>query len=279
MAYQRLLTVQDISCLGQCSMTVALPILSACGHETCILPTMLLSTHTGGFVDVHKQGLTDQFPGILEHWKRSDIVFDGVYTGYLGKTEQIDWVRKIFSEMVVKNGRRIVDPAMADGGKLYGGFDGAYVEAMKRLCADADVIVPNITEACLLTDTPCRETVDEEFVLGLLQKLAELCPCTVLTGVGFSPEETGVAVYRNGQYWRYAHPRESKSFHGTGDIFASALVGAWHQEKTLEEAVKIAADFTVSCIRKTVDCPAHWYGVKFEAALPELVQKLFMSDL
>ena len=116
-------------------------------------------------------------------------------------------------------------------------------------------------------------------VLELLEKLAKLCPCTVLTGVGFSPEETGAAVYRNGQYWRYAHHKEPRNFHGTGDIFASALVGAWHQEKTLEEAVKIAADFTVSCIRKTVDCPAHWYGVKFEAALPELVQKLFLTEL
>lgn len=274
MAYQRILTVQDISCLGQCSMTVALPILSACGHETCILPSAVLSTHTGGFGAVHKKDLTQDMEQILAHWEREKLNFDAISVGYLGSAEQIATVRQLLQTMRAPGGVAVVDPAMADHGKLYTGFDGAYVEQMKRLCAEADVIIPNLTEACMLTDTPYCDKPDEGFVTELIAKLGKLCPCVILTGIGFSDGETGVMVLQQGKLWHYTHPKAVQSYHGTGDIFAAAFVGAWQQENTIEKAVQIAADFTASCIQKTAAAPAHWYGVKFEQALPELIQML-----
>jgi pyridoxine kinase len=272
--YRRILTVQDISCLGQCSMTVALPILSACGHETCVLPTAVLSTHTGGFGAVHYRDLSGEISPILAHWRRENIHFDAVYAGYLGSIEQIELVQNLFDTMLSEGGARVLDPAMADHGKLYQGFDENYVEAMKALCTHADVLIPNLTEACLLTGTPYETRNDQEFARELLGKLGNLCPCVVLTGVGDAPDRTGVALLQNGEIRFYHHEKLPKSYHGTGDIFASAFVGAWQQGNSLEAAVKIAADFTSLCIRKTWEKPAHWYGVKFEEALPELIRML-----
>lgn len=274
MAYRRILTVQDISCLGQCSTTVALPILSACGHEACILPTALLSTHTGGFGTVYKKDLTEDMTKILAHWKREDLSFDAICTGYLGSNAQIDVVRQLLRTMLAPGGVGVVDPAMADHGKLYSGFDQTYVAQMKRLCAEADVIIPNLTEGCMLTDTPYCCKPDEAFVHGLITRLGEICPCVILTGIGFSEGETGVMVFNHGKLWHYTHPQAAQSYHGTGDIFAAAFVGAWQQGNTLEGAVQIAADFTAVCIRKTAAAPAHWYGVKFEQALPDLIAML-----
>lgn len=275
MAYHRILTVQDISCLGQCSITVALPILSACGHETCILPSAVLSTHTGGFGMPHIKDLTDDFAGILDHWQDQKFTFDAVYTGYLGNTAHMDYVKRIFDTMLAPGGVRIVDPAMGDHGKLYTGFDEKYALAMRDLCASAGVILPNVTEACFMTGTPYRQELNEEYVSALMGKLEKIAPNVVLTGIGYNSNETGVMVSQSGKRWHYVHKKLQKSSHGTGDVFASVFVGAWQQGKTLEEAVKIAADFTARCIEITMEDPNHWYGVKFEAALPELVKTLF----
>ena len=279
MAYRRILTVQDISCLGQCSITVALPILSTCGHETCILPSAVLSTHTGGFGMPHIKDLTEDFSGILEHWQDQKFSFDAVYTGYLGNTKHMDYVRQIFDTMLATGGVRIVDPAMGDHGKLYTGFDMEYAMAMRDLCASADVILPNITEACMMTGTPYRQELDEGYVSDLMEKLEKIAPNVVLTGIGYQSNETGVLVSQNGARWHYAHEKIPKSFHGTGDVFASAFVGAWQQGKTITEAVTIAADFTAKCIERTWKEPAHWYGVKFEEVLPELIKSLFLATL
>ena len=279
MAYHRILTVQDISCLGQCSITVALPILSACGHETCILPSAILSTHTGGFGMPHIKDLTEDFSGILNHWQEREFAFDAVYTGYLGNTAHMEYVKRIFDNLLKSGGKRIVDPAMGDHGRLYTGFDEKYALAMRDLCAAADVILPNVTEACFMTGVPYRENLDEAYVSILMDKLEEICPNVVMTGIGYKENETGVLVSQNGARWHYTHEKIANSFHGTGDVFASTFVGAWQQGKTLNEAVNIAADFTVKAIEKTWQDPAHWYGVKFEAALPELVKILFLSDL
>ncbi|MBQ2223836.1 MAG: pyridoxamine kinase [Oscillospiraceae bacterium] len=273
MTYPRILTIQDISCVGQCSLTVALPILSACGAETCILPSAVLSTHTGGFQGFTFRDLTDDIPAIRAHWEKEKITFDAIYTGYLGSTRQIDYVAEVFDTMLGKNGRIAVDPAMADNGKLYVGFDQEYVAAMRTLCTRADVILPNITEACLLTDTPYRETYDEAFVRELLSKLTALgAKSVVLTGVSYAPAETGVVVWENRKLNYYCHRRLPKSFHGTGDIYSSAFVGTWMSGRTLYDAARIAANYTVECIENTLSDPAHWYGVKFETALPELIR-------
>ena len=278
MAYRKILTVQDISCVGQCSITVALPILSACGHETCILPSSLLSTHTGGFGKPHIKDLTEDFPGILNHWKQLGITFDTVYTGYLGNTAHMDYVKQLFETMRVPHGARIVDPAMADQGELYAGFDMEYVQAMRDLCACADVILPNITEACLMTDTPYQENLEPRFVSDLMDKLEQIAPNVVLTGVGYSNAETGVLVSAQGQRWHYTHPKIPRGFPGTGDVFASTFVGTWQQGRELIEAVRIAADFTAKCIEKTWQDADHWYGVKFESVLPELMDILFQNQ-
>lgn len=278
MAYNRILTVQDISCVGQCSITVALPILSACGHETCILPSAVLSTHTAGFGMPHIKDLTEDFAGILNHWQNQKFTFDAVYTGYLGNTKHMEYVKRIFDTMLIDGGVRVVDPAMGDNGVLYTGFDMKYALAMRDLCTVADVILPNVTEACFMTGIPYQQELTEEYVSKLMDELEKICPNVVLTGIGYRADETGVLVSRNGQRWHYVHKKIPKGCHGTGDVFASVFVGAWQQGKRIEEAVKIAADFTADCIERTWNDPTHWYGVKFEAVLPELINTLFQPE-
>ena len=279
MSYHRILTVQDISCVGQCSMTVALPILSACGIETAILPSAVLSTHTGGFSGFTVRDLAPDMPAIEAHWAKEGLKFEAIYTGYLGSKEQVDYVKSIFRSCGAENARLIVDPAMADHGKLYYGFDEAYVNAMKRLVDGADAVLPNITEASMLTGLPYQETYDEAYVATLIDALHVLgAKRVVLTGVSYDAETTGIVVSDEDGVRYYRHPKISKSFHGTGDVYASALVGAWMNGNTLFESAGIAADYTVKCIEKTIDDDSHWYGVKFELAIPYLVKRLGKAE-
>lgn len=275
MNYHRILTIQDISCLGQCSMTVALPILSACGQETCIIPSAVLSTHTGGFTRPHIRDISMDIPGIAAHWKQENIAFDAIYTGYLGTKEQINDVAQVFDTMLRDGGKIIVDPAMADHGKLYSGFDMEYAQAMGQLCKKADVILPNLTESCLITGAEYRETYDEAYIADVLARLHRMGMKTVvLTGVSYHPEETGVVISNGQSTYYYRHSKLSRSYHGTGDIYASAFVGSWIGGKTMEDAAKIAADYACECIRSTIGDESHWYGTKFEAALPKLIEAL-----
>lgn len=272
MAYKRILTIQDISCVGQCSLTVALPILSACGHETCILPSAVLSTHTAGFKGFTFRDLTDDMPLISDHWEKENITFDAIYTGYLGSARQIDIVKMMAKRHLGDNGLLIVDPAMADNGKLYPGFDAAFVEEMKKLTFIGDIIIPNITEACLVTDTEYKETYDEKYIEELVKKcIAGGAKTVVLTGVSYDPEHTGIVVYENGTLQYYRHKKLPNSCHGTGDVYSSAFVGAYMQGKTTYGAAQAAADYTVHCMENTLSDPDHWYGVKFETALSDLI--------
>ena len=274
MNYPKILTIQDISCVGQCSLTVALPILSACGIETAILPSAVLSTHTAGFTGFTCRDLTDDIPAIAAHWGKEGIQFAAVYTGYLGSTRQIDMVADIFTNLC-SAGLKIVDPAMADNGKLYPAFDLEYVEAMKTLCGKADYIVPNITESCFLTGTEYKTEYDRTYIDTLLAGLTALgCKNVILTGVSYAPGKTGVVVLENGQYRYYEHEKLSNSCHGTGDIYASAFVGALMRGKDAYDAARIAADYTVSCIRCTAQLPNHWYGAAFEPVLGQLIDAL-----
>lgn len=275
MSYPRVLTVQDISCVGQCSLTVALPIISACGVETCVLPSAVLSTHTGGFSGFTFRDLTDDMPEILAHWQKEGIAFDAIYSGYLGSTKQIEYVANIFDGVAAKDCVKVVDPAMADHGKLYYGFDMPFVEAMKTLCAKADYLLPNLTEACFLTDTPYTETYDRAFIDSLLQKLCALgCKNVIFTGVSYEKGKTGVVVYENGVYSYYEHELLPNSCHGTGDIYASAFIGSLMRGKSAFDAARIAADFAVSCIRHTATLQDHWYGAAFEPMLGGLIDAL-----
>ncbi len=273
--YKRILTIQDISCVGQCSMTVALPILSACGVETAVLPSAVLSTHTAGFTGFTCRDLTEDMPAIRAHWCKEGITFDAIYTGYLGSAQQIGFVQDIFRDTAAAGCVKLVDPAMADNGKLYPAFDDGYVQAMKKLCAQADFILPNITEAAFLTGLPYQEHYDRAYIDTLLAALTALgCKNVILTGVSYAPGKTGVVVLQDGQYSYYEHEKLPNSCHGTGDIYASAFVGAFVRGKSPMDAAKIAADYTVSCIRYTSSLDNHWYGAAFEPLLGDLIHTL-----
>lgn len=275
MKQKRILTIQDISCVGQCSLTVALPIISACGVETAILPSAVLSTHTAGFKGFTFRDLTDDMPSIREHWEKENIKFDAIYTGYLGSLKQIGFVEEIMKSCNKEGALRIVDPAMGDNGNLYSIFDLEYAKAMATLCGKADIVIPNITEACFMTDTDYKTEYDRDYIDTLLKKLVELgCKTIVLTGVGYREDMTGVVVFENGKYKYYEHKKISKGCHGTGDIYASAFTGALMRGFDTFDAAKIAADYTVLCIENTQDDPNHWYGVKFEGVLGELCKML-----
>ncbi len=273
MDYKRILTIQDISCVGQCSLTVALPIISACGVETAILPSAVLSNHTA-FPAFTFKDLTDEIPNIKDEWARQNIKFSAVYTGYLGSAAQVDHVKSIMNELLEDKAFRIVDPAMADHGRLYTGFNMEFVQQMKSLCQSADVILPNITEACLLTDTPYREDYDIDYITTLFEKLSKICNRIVLTGVSFNPHNSGVAVYDNGAVQYYEHKKVGNGCHGTGDVYASAFVGAIMNGHSLYSAAKTAADFTLLCIENTINHKEHWYGVRFEPVIKELIKML-----
>lgn len=275
MDYKRILTIQDISCVGQCSLTVALPILSACGLETAILPSAVLSTHSVGFRDFTFRDLTEDIPAIEHHWQQEGIRFQAVYTGYLGSARQIEMVQDICQNLLVPGGKKIVDPAMADRGELYPVFDMDFVQEMKKLVGKGDIVLPNITEASLLTDTEYREEYDEEYICGLVDGIHRLGAGTVvLTGVSYDAQSTGVLVSEQGKQTYYRHELLDRGCHGTGDVYASSFVGAYMHGKTVPEAARIAADYTLACIKNTLDDPDHWYGVKFEPVLGELIEAL-----
>ena len=275
MAYQRILTVQDISCVGQCSLTVALPILSAAGHETAILPSAVLSTHTGGFKGYTFRDLTADMPAIAAHWKAEGIRFSAIYTGYLGSAEQIGYVKQMFADLADENCVTVVDPAMADYGKLYVGFDAAFVEEMKTLAFSADILLPNITEACFLTGTEYRENYDEKYVADLLAALRKNGAKTVvLTGVSYDEKTTGVVVAEGDGVRYYQHKKHPKGSHGTGDVYAAAFTGALMRGIPVYDSAALAADYTLRCIEGTADDPDHWYGVKFEPELGYYINRL-----
>lgn len=275
MDYKRILTIQDISCVGQCSLTVALPILSACGLETAILPSAVLSTHSVGFRDFTFRDLTEDIPAIQHHWQQEGIRFQAVYTGYLGSARQIEMVKDICRNLLVPGGKKIVDPAMADRGELYPVFDMDFVQEMKKLVGEGDIVLPNITEASLLTDIEYREEYDEEYICGLVDGIHRLGAGTVvLTGVSYDTQSTGVLVSEQGKKTYYRHELLDRGCHGTGDVYASSFVGAYMHGKTVPEAARIAADYTLACIKNTLDDPDHWYGVKFEPVLGELIEAL-----
>ncbi|MBO4279802.1 MAG: pyridoxamine kinase [Spirochaetales bacterium] len=276
---RRIVTIQDVSCVGKCSLTVALPIISAMGVETAIIPTAVLSTHTM-FQGFTFRDLTSDINPIMEHWKKEGFTFDAVYTGYLGSFEQIDLMHSLFAQFG-KNALKIVDPCMADNGKLYPGFTPQFAAKMAGLCADADIIVPNLTEASFLLDIPYVQSgYDQAYIEDLLKKLAGLgAREVVLKGIEFSHEKgkIGIASYNSetGNISWYFHRKMRQSFHGTGDIFASVLTGALVRGLSLEKSYALAGDFVVESIKKTLAHKDHNnYGVDFEAAFPMLIRRL-----
>lgn len=274
---KRVLAIHDISCIGKCSLTVALPIISASGAECSILPTSVLSTHTGGFENYTFHDLTDEVEPIVNHWKSLNLQVDAIYTGYLGSFRQIELMKMIFDEFRTENSLICVDPVMGDAGKLYALFDEDFAKGMATLCGKADLIMPNLTEASYMTGLPYKESgYDEAYILSMLEALHGLgAEKVVLTGVSFEEDKLGAAASEKGKVTYIMNDRIEGYFHGTGDVFGSALVGALVNGKTLEESVKIAVDYTVNCIRRTKEAGTEArYGVCFEKELPAYIDML-----
>ena len=270
MYMKRILTVQDISCVGKCSLTVALPVISSFGIETAILPTAVLSTHTA-FNSFTFRDLSEDIEPICKVWKDEGIEFDGIYTGYLGSKQQIDLVLGIFRDFG-KDKLKFVDPAMGDNGVLYKGFDSDFAHEMSKLCAAADVIVPNLTEACFMLDKPYISSgYSEDYIKDILVSLTSLgCKKAVLTGVGFKGDELGCYGYDSttGCFFCDYNEKKQQSFHGTGDVFASVCFASLTNGKSLAESCAIAADFVCDSIEATLnDERPIWYGVNFEKVL------------
>lgn len=274
---KRIVTIQDISCIGKCSLTVALPILSAMGLETAILPTAVLSTHTmfqnPAFID-----LTEQMTSITDHWAKEGFDFEAIYTGYLASARQVELVCAFLERFRKKNTLVFVDPVMGDNGRLYAGFDPSFAGKMKLLCSKADLIVPNLTEAALLTGSPYQEHPDEAWLRELLDELSPLGPrYIVLTGYSPTPDRIGVLGRdcSTGSTFSYDTEKLPASYHGTGDIFASTLLGGLENDLNLFDALKTACDYVKDTVQATIDNPvSRRYGVDFETTLPSLMRTM-----
>ncbi|HBN81628.1 MAG TPA: pyridoxamine kinase [Ruminococcaceae bacterium] len=278
---KRVAAIHDISGFGKCSLTVALPILSAAGIETSVIPTAVLSTHTGGFTGYTYRDLTGDMKPFAEHWKSLGLTFDALYSGFLGSFEQISIVSDIFRMFRTDGNLILVDPVMADNGKLYPTYTPEMAGGMAQLCRSADIIVPNLTEAAFLLG---REFFDgpyeKAYIEKVLRSLSKLGPKqVVLTGVWFDPGQLGAAGYdsETGRFSYAFAPRIEGFYHGTGDVFGSAMLSGLLNGLDLQGAMQLAVDFTCASIRRTKDAGTDVrFGVNFEAELPNLIRKLHL---
>ena len=275
---KRIVTIQDISCVGKCSLTVALPVISACGVEASVIPTAVLSAHTA-FKGFTFCDLTEEIEPVSAYWKKENITFDAIYTGYLGSFRQLELMHKFFDGFKTKDNLIFVDPVMGDRGVLYPGFSQEFADSMAKLCSKADVIVPNLTEACFMLHEEYIESgYSEGYIKNILKKLSDLgCKNAVLTGVSFEEGRLGIMAYNKekDEFYEYYGEKVERSFHGTGDVFSSACVGALMRGLSLEGALKTAVNYTIESIKATMkDKNPNWYGVNFEEAIPFLIEEL-----
>ena len=279
---KKALAIHDISCVGRCSLTVVLPVLSCAGIETSVLPTALLSTHTGEFEGFTYRDLSHDMQGQLAHWQRLNLRFDALYSGFLGSFKQIALIERLFLNYKTPETLIMVDPAMADHGRLYKTYTDEMAQGTKRLCAMADIIVPNLTEAAILLDEPYRGNYSQEEIEGMLRRLSALGPAqVVLTGVALKENHLGCAAYDSAtDAISYAFsPLMPGTFYGTGDVFAAALLAALLTGKPLERAAEIANQFVHDAIGFTFEnkTPLR-FGVAFEQALPAFIQALGLNQ-
>lgn len=274
---KRIMTIQDISCVGKCSLTVALPIISAAGVEAGILPTAVLSTHTM-FSKYTFCDLTDEITPIADTFKALDIDFDAIYTGYLGSFEQLALVGKFMDDFKREGTTVLIDPVMADNGVLYKGFTEEFAASMAKLCGKADIVVPNLTEASFMLGIPYNPDYDEDYIKDVLKRLTGLgCPKAALTGISLEDDKIGVYYYdsEKDSYFSYYNEKLPVSFHGTGDIYASSALGAMMRGISIEDSLAIAVDYTLECMKETLSDKNHrFYGVNFETALPYYIDAI-----
>ena len=278
---KRVLAVHDLSGVGKCSLTVALPILSAAGLECAALPTAVLSTHTGGFGKVVCRDLTGDMLPFARHWLREQVRFDALYSGYLASAEQIRIVREVFHLFHAGKTDKplvMVDPVMGDNGRLYSLYTLEMAAKMTELCSAADILVPNLTEAAILLGREYRPAVSREEAVEMMKALSQLGPRRiVLTGVSFGAGRLGAACYDADVGWADFAMEETVPghFHGTGDVFASVLLAGLLHGRNLETAMQIAVEFTAHSIRRTVETDADpRFGVCFEPGLSGLLERI-----
>ncbi|MBQ6512377.1 pyridoxamine kinase [Methanobrevibacter sp.] len=273
----KILTIQDISCFGQCSITVALPIISAFGIETAILPSAVLSTHTSGFEGFTVRDLTEDLPAIQKHWEKEGIYFDAIYTGFIASMEQLDYIKDIIDSRLKPDGLVFVDPAMADHGEFYNGFDQEFADKMGELCKLGDYVLPNTTEACYLLHKPWKEEFTREEMLDMANELSKFTKRhVILKGDTNEEDKLGMIVLDKQESSLEIVYNDKIDYvsHGTGDVFASAFVGSTMVGKTPTQASQIAGEFTKRAIEKTVGDENHKYGVKFEQVILDLKELL-----
>lgn len=276
---KRAAVIQSLAGFGKCSLTIALPVLSAAGIEACPLPTSVLSSHTGGLDGFTCRDLTGDMLSYGKHWEALHLHFDLIYTGFLGSVRQIDIVSELIDRLKSPDTIVVVDPCMGDEGRLYRVFNGEMIAGMRRLCRKADLLLPNRTEACFLLDRPYGS--EEDSVGGAAPLLRELCAfgCgrAVLTGVPDGSGNVGAAAFdpSTGDFSYASAPLVEGHYHGTGDLFASVLSAGLLRGLSLKEALSPAVSFTQEAIGRTrregVD---PLYGVLFEPGLPSLPKLL-----
>lgn len=264
MLSKRILTIQDLSCVGRCSLTVALPVLSAYGIETCVLPTAILSNHTA-FDKWSCLDLTYEMKNILAAWQGNGFRFDAFLVGYLGAVAVVDVVKTCFRDFSNESAEIIIDPAFGDNGKLYPAFDSGYVTAMADLIESADIILPNLTEACFLTGMEYWADASPESAKEIVKRLAGRTPAAiVLTGVE-RDGEIGELIYSDGVFSEVWAKKLPRRFHGTGDLFASVFTASHLQGSGLAKACASAGSLVAASINATDSSCT--YGVNFEYAL------------
>lgn len=281
MRQPRVLVIQDISASCRISMNVALPVLSCLNNGVNILPTALLSTHTGSsFPNYTFLDLTKELKHILHHWSELDLKFDGILIGYLGSLEQISLVEEILSTFLKEDGISVLDPVMGDRGVLYSGFNDEYVSQMRQLCKKASVLIPNMTEASfLLKKNYITIPYTEEIIHEYLQELSHLHNGkSVLKGISYDRKNIGIACFdpMEQKYASAMAPIHPAHFDGTGDLFSSVTAGYLFQGKSLTFATKTAVEYMDRVIVRTLESGMDLkYGIQFETDLPYLIEKLY----
>ena len=265
----QVLSIQDLSCMGKCSLTVALPILSAMGLSCSVLPTAVLSTHTG-FPAPAVQPMTENLLPFAQHMASVGGDFDAISTGYLSDPQQAEVVCEVLDKF---DCLKVIDPAMGDHGKLYARMTNAHVEAMKHLCRRGDYLLPNLTETAFLTGMPYREHCDGTYLIEMAEALCDFgAKGVIITGISWDEGYTGWAGMQNGRLFSYRAKRIPRSQHGTGDMFAAVTTGALTLGKSLHIAASLAAKFVEQVIQTPPASPP--FGAKFEPILPWLWQQL-----
>ena len=264
--------IHDLVGVGKAALTNIIPVMSVLNVDVCPIPTVILSTHMGGYGKPAIRKLNGYIDECREHYKQNNVEFDSILVGYLGDRENVIETKNFIKEFKRQNNLVVVDPILGDNGKFYSGFDKEYISEIRCVLGDADIITPNITEACLLTGYEYRDDLKHDDILNICRNLADFgCRNVVITSIPSNEDNIGIAVYNCGELNILYFDRIKGAFHGTGDIFDAVLIGKILNGSDLLSAVKCSADFIRECIKYSLkyDYPER-EGVMVESVLYKL---------